>query len=70
MMTVLCIFIYYCHLNEGKPLISFMKLLFLHETGLVQSGKFREKEKIFREVSRKEGISDKIRKIFSWSDEI
>ena len=42
MMTVRCIFIYYCHLNEDKPLFIYIQLPFLNEGGFTQSGKIKE----------------------------
>ena len=63
-LTVHCIFIYYCHLDEDKPLFIYTQSPFLNEAGFQQSGKIRRKREILREIRGNKGKPDRIRKPF------
>ena len=63
MLTVHCIFIYYCRFNEDKPLYIYIQYLFLKKSEFEQE-KPGEKRKIFRNVMGNQQKSDKIIKLF------
>ena len=74
-MTVQCIFIYYYHLSEGKPLFIYIKLPFLNEAGFLESEKIwggwgGEKGYFDKNQDKLGKIRDSKGFLFSWVAEI